>query len=156
MAEHPFGTDVIDADIVDALGFLDGWEDRYRYIIELGRQVPPMSDADKREELIVRGCQSQVWLDASRDADGRLHFRIDSDAHIVRGLIALVLAAFEGKRPEAVLDYDIEAYFGSLDLLSHLSPTRGNGLRAMVNRIRDIARSTQVQDSVSSGASPRH
>ena len=156
MAEHPFGTDVIDADIVDALGFLDGWEDRYRYIIELGRQVPPMSDADKREELSGRGCQSQVWLDASRDADGRLHFRIDSDAHIVRGLIALVLAAFEGKRPEAVLDYDIEAYFGSLDLLSHLSPTRGNGLRAMVNRIRDIARSTQVQDSVSSGASPRH
>jgi cysteine desulfuration protein SufE len=156
VAEHPFGTDVIDADIVDALGFLDGWEDRYRYIIELGRQVPPMSDADKREELIVRGCQSQVWLDASRDADGRLHFRIDSDAHIVRGLIALVLAAFEGKRPEAVLDYDIEAYFGSLDLLSHLSPTRGNGLRAMVNRIRDIARGTQVQDSVGSGASPRH
>lgn len=156
MAEHPFGTEVTDADIVDALGFLDGWEDRYRYLIELGRQVPPMSDADKREELIVRGCQSQVWLDASRDAEGRLHFRIDSDAHIVRGLIALVLSAFEGKRPEAVLAYDIDAYFGSLDLLSHLSPTRGNGLRAMVNRIRDVARSTQGQSSVLERAAPGH
>ena len=115
-----------------------------------------MSDADKREELIVRGCQSQVWLDASRDAEGRLHFRIDSDAHIVRGLIALVLSAFEGKRPEAVLAYDIDAYFGSLDLLSHLSPTRGNGLRAMVNRIRDVARSTQGQSSVLERAAPGH
>lgn len=156
MAEHPFGTEVTDADIIDALGFLDGWEDRYRYIIDLGRQVPPMLDGDKREELIVRGCQSQVWLDASRDAENRLHFRIDSDAHIVRGLIALVLAAFEGKRSDEVLAYDIDAYFGGLDLLSHLSPTRGNGLRAMVNRIRDIARSTQGEDSVRGRASPGH
>ena len=140
MVEHPFGTDILDSDIVDALGFLDGWEDRYRYIIELGRQVPGMPEAEKSEEHLVRGCQSQVWLAASRDADGRLHFRIDSDAHIVRGLIALVLAAFEGKRPEDVLAYDVDGYFAILDLLAHLSPTRGNGLRAMVQRIRDIAR----------------
>jgi cysteine desulfuration protein SufE len=140
VVEHPFGTDILDSDIVDALGFLDGWEDRYRYIIELGRQVPGMPEAEKSEEHLVRGCQSQVWLAASRDADGRLHFRIDSDAHIVRGLIALVLAAFEGKRPEDVLAYDVDGYFAILDLLAHLSPTRGNGLRAMVQRIRDIAR----------------
>ena len=140
MTDHPFGTDITDADIVDALTFLDGWEDRYRYIIELGRQVPSMPEADRREERLVRGCQSQVWLDASCDAEGRLHFRIDSDAHIVRGLIALVLAAFEGKHPADVLAYDIDAFFASLDLLSHLSPTRGNGLRAMVNRIREIAK----------------
>jgi cysteine desulfuration protein SufE len=81
-----------------------------------------------------------VWLDAARDTDGQFHFRIDSDAHIVRGLIALVLAAFEGKRAEEVLAYDIDGYFARLDLLAHLSPTRGNGLRAMVNRIREIAR----------------
>lgn len=140
MADHPFGTDISDADVVDALGFLDGWEDRYRYIIELGRQVPSLPEVDRKEDRLVRGCQSQVWLDWSRDEAGALHFRIDSDAHIVRGLIALVLAAFEGKRPEDVLAYDIDAYFAKLDLLSHLSPTRGNGLRAMVNRIRDIAR----------------
>jgi cysteine desulfuration protein SufE len=144
VADHPFGTGISDADIVDALGFLDGWEDRYRYIIELGRQVPGMQEADKREDRLVRGCQSQVWLDASQDADGLLHFRIDSDAHIVRGLIALVLAAFEGKQPEAVLAYDVEGYFGQLDLLSHLSPTRGNGLRAMVSRIREIARAASA------------
>ncbi len=140
MADHPFGTDTTDADIVDALAFLDGWEDRYRYIIELGRQVPSMPEADRREDRLVRGCQSQVWLVASRDAEGGLHFRIDSDAHIVRGLIALVLAAFEGKHPPDVLAYDIDAYFARLDLLSHLSPTRGNGLRSMVSRIREIAR----------------
>ncbi len=140
MAGHPFGTDILDSDIVDALGFLDGWEDRYRYIIELGRQVPGMPESERTEESVVRGCQSQVWLAAERDGDGRLHFHIDSDAHIVRGLIALVLAAFEGKRAGEVLAYDIDGYFASLDLLAHLSPTRGNGLRAMVNRIRDIAR----------------
>lgn len=140
MAEHPFGTEITDEDIVDALGFLDGWEDRYRYIIELGRQVPAMDEPERREERLVRGCQSQVWLDASRGGDGALHLRIDSDAHIVRGLIALVLAAYEGKQPRQVLDYDIEGYFGRLDLLSHLSPTRGNGLRAMVERIREVAR----------------
>lgn len=140
MAQHPFGTDISDADIVDALGFLDGWEDRYRYIIDLGRQVPAMPESDRTEERLVRGCQSQVWLDGACDEAGRLHFRIDSDAHIVRGLIALVLAAFEGKRAEDVLAYDIDGYFAQLDLLSHLSPTRGNGLRAMVARIRDIAR----------------
>ncbi len=140
MAEHPFGTDITDADIVDALGFLDGWEDRYRYIIDLGRQVPAMPEAERLEERLVRGCQSQVWLACDVDGAGRLHLRIDSDAHIVRGLIALVLAAYEGKNPAEVLAYDIDGYFGSLDLLSHLSPTRGNGLRAMVNRIRDLAR----------------
>lgn len=140
MAQHPFGTDISDADIVDALGFLDGWEDRYRYIIDLGRQVPAMPESDRTDERLVRGCQSQVWLDGACDEAGRLHFRIDSDAHIVRGLIALVLAAFEGKRAEDVLTYDIDGYFAQLDLLSHLSPTRGNGLRAMVTRIRDIAR----------------
>ena len=140
MAQHPFGTDIRDADIVDALGFLDGWEDRYRYIIDLGRQVPAMPESDRTEERLVRGCQSQVWLDGSCDDAGLLHFRIDSDAHIVRGLIALVLAAFEGKRAGDVLAYDIDGYFARLDLLSHLSPTRGNGLRAMVTRIRDIAR----------------
>lgn len=139
MSAHPFGTAISASDIVESLAFLDGWEDRYRYIIDLGRELPQMPADERREERLVRGCQSQVWLDWSRDEAGLLHFRIDSDAHIVRGLVALILAAYEGKAPREVLAFDIDAYFASLDLLSHLSPTRGNGLRAMVNRIRDVA-----------------
>jgi cysteine desulfuration protein SufE len=133
-----FGTDLDTGDIVETLGFFDDWEDRYRYIIDLGKSLPAMPEASRREELLVRGCQSQVWLDW-RERDGRLFFTIDSDALIVRGLIALVLAAFNGRTPRAILDFDIDGYFARLDLLKHLSPTRGNGLRAMVQRMRDVA-----------------
>ena len=136
-----FGSEISAADIADTLGFFDNWEDRYRYIIDLGKQLPAMPETHKCPELLVRGCQSQVWLDSSTDAAGRLHFEIDSDAHIVRGLIALVLAAYQGRTPREILDFDIEAYFGGLALLQHLSPTRGNGLRSMVGRMREIARS---------------
>ena len=125
-------------DIVETIGFFDDWEDRYRYIIDLGKELPAMPEAHKREELLVRGCQSQVWLDW-RDRDGRVFFEVDSDALIVRGLIAIILAAFDGQTPRAILDFDIDGYFEKLDLLKHLSPTRGNGLRAMVQRIRDVA-----------------
>jgi len=125
-------------DIVETIGFFDDWEDRYRYIIDLGKELPAMPDARKREELLVRGCQSQVWLDWT-EREGRIFFDVDSDALIVRGLIAIMLAAFDGRTPRAILDFDIEGYFERLDLLKHLSPTRGNGLRAMVQRVRDIA-----------------
>ena len=125
-------------DIVETIGFFDDWEDRYRYIIDLGKELPAMPEAHKREELLVRGCQSQVWLDW-RERDGRVFFEVDSDALIVRGLIAIILAAFDGQTPRAILDFDIEGYLAKLDLLKHLSPTRGNGLRAMVQRIRDVA-----------------
>jgi cysteine desulfuration protein SufE len=125
-------------DIVETIAFFDDWEDRYRYIIDLGKELPAMPDSRKREELLVRGCQSQVWLDWT-ERDGRICFDVDSDALIVRGLIAIVLAAYDGRTPRAILDFDIEGYFGRLDLLKHLSPTRGNGLRAMVQRIRDVA-----------------
>jgi len=125
-------------DIVETIGFFDDWEDRYRYIIDLGKELPAMPEAHKREELLVRGCQSQVWLDW-RERDGRVFFEVDSDALIVRGLIAIILAAFDGQTPRAILDFDIDGYFEKLDLLKHLSPTRGNGLRAMVQRIRDVA-----------------
>ena len=125
-------------DLVETLAFFDDWEDRYRYIIDLGKELPAMPDTQKREELLVRGCQSQVWLDW-RERDGRIFLEVDSDALIVRGLIAIILAAFDGRTPRAILDFDIEGYFAQLDLLKHLSPTRGNGLRAMVQRVRDIA-----------------
>ncbi|WP_127555807.1 SufE family protein [Saccharospirillum alexandrii] len=133
-----FGTDVTSDDIVETLSFFDSWEDRYRYIIDLGKDLPAMDDALKTDERIVRGCQSQVWLVDDVDGD-QIRFQADSDAHIVRGLLAIVLAAYNGKTRQQILDFDTEAYFSQLDLVKHLSPTRGNGLRAMVARIKDIA-----------------
>jgi cysteine desulfuration protein SufE len=135
----PFGHSISSDDILDTLGFFDSWEDRYKYIIDLGRELPEMPPALHTEDRLVRGCQSQVWID-TRVQDGRLQLMVDSDAFIVKGLLAVVLAAYNNKPPAEVLAFDIDAYFEQLDLLRHLSPTRGNGLRAMVQRIQDIAR----------------
>ncbi|SFQ86493.1 cysteine desulfuration protein SufE [Halopseudomonas formosensis] len=133
-----FGTDVTSDDILDSLSFFDSWEDRYKYIIDLGRELPPLAEQARVEQNMVRGCQSQVWL-TSRNEGGRLYFDADSDAFIVKGLLAVVLAAYNGRTPEEILAFDIEDYFSRLNLLKHLSVTRGNGLRAMVKRIRDTA-----------------
>jgi len=133
-----FGVDVSASDIVDTLGFFDSWEDRYKYIIDLGKELPPMADSLKTEAALVRGCQSQVWL-VDENRDGKLFFTADSDAFIVKGLLAVVLAAFNGKAPGEILAVDMDAYFAQLDLLQHLSSTRGNGLKAMVKRIQDRA-----------------
>lgn len=134
-----FGTEITADDIVETLSFFDNWEERYKYIIDLGKEVPPLDSAYQSEEYLVRGCQSQVWL-VHREEGGKLWFDADSDAFIVKGLLGVVLAAYNGKTPAEVLDFDVEAYFDELNLLKHLSPTRGNGLRAMVARIQAIAR----------------
>lgn len=133
-----FGIDISADDIVDTLGFFDSWEDRYKYIIDLGKELPPLPPEQQTEENLVRGCQSQVWL-THREEGGRLYFDADSDAFIVKGLLGVVLAAYNGKTPAEVLEFDIEGYFEQLNLLKHLSATRGNGLRAMVARIQAIA-----------------
>lgn len=133
-----FGTEISSEDIVDTLSFFDSWEDRYKYIIDLGRELPAMEPSQRTDEHIVRGCQSQVWL-ASEQRDGRLYFAADSDAFIVKGLLAVVLAAYNGKTPDAIRAFDIEGYFEQLNLIKHLSVTRGNGLRAMVKRIQETA-----------------
>ncbi len=126
-------------ELKETFGFFDDWEDKYRFVIDLGKELPDMPDADKREENLVRGCQSQVWLTHSRDDSGKLSLHIDSDAFIVRGLISIVLTALNEKTPEEILGYDVEGLFDELQLLQHLSATRGNGLRAMVARIQQIA-----------------
>ena len=126
------------AEIKDTFEFLDDWEDKYRFVIDLGKELPAMPDAAKTDENLVRGCQSQVWLQAEL-ADGKLDLAMDSDAHIVRGLIAIVLAALNHRTPAETREFDMEGLFAELDLLSHLSPTRGNGLVAMISRIRDVA-----------------
>lgn len=138
-SDNPFGYSITSDDILDTLGFFDSWEDRYKYLIELGRELPPLPADLHTQERLVRGCQSQVWIE-TRLADGRVQLSVDSDAFIVKGLLAVILAAYNNKSPAEILDFDIEQYFQQLDLLGHLSPTRGNGLRAMVLRIQDIAR----------------
>jgi cysteine desulfuration protein SufE len=127
-------------DIRDAFRFFDSWEDKYRFVIDLGKSLPELPAEQRTEANLVRGCQSQVWLVTRFDlATGRLHLQLDSDAHIVRGLIAIVLAAYDDHTPGEILAFDIEGLFEELALLSHLSLSRGNGLRAMVGRIRDAA-----------------
>ena len=140
MSANPFGTDIKDTDILDDLGFFDDWEDRYRYLIDLGKELPPMPAELKTEDRYIHGCQSQVWIEHRIDpATGKLQFIVDSDALIVRGLAAIVLAAFNNRTPAEIRAFDIEAFFARIDLLRHISPTRGNGLRAMVRKIRKLA-----------------
>ena len=126
-------------EIVETLEFLDDWEDKYRFVIDAGKTVPDMDEDLKTEANLVRGCQSQVWLVHEIKPDGTLALQIDSDAHIVRGLISLVLGAYDGKTPAEASAFDIEGLFKQLALLEHLSQTRGNGLRAMIQRIQEIA-----------------
>lgn len=128
-------------DIRENFAFLDDWEDRYRYVIELGKELEPLAEEDHSEENKVRGCVSQVWLKAalSTDADPVLTFRGDSDALIVRGLIAVLHATYSGKPVSEVLRIDPEAIFIELNLREHLTPQRSNGLRSMVERLRKIA-----------------
>src|SRR5579862_4778894 len=125
--------------IISDFEFLDDWEDRYRYIIELGRTLPPLPDSERSAENKVRGCASQVWLSTHVDRQSgrpRFHFIGDSDALIVRGLVAIVIALFDGKTADEILATDAEAMFGQLDLRAHLTAQRSNGLRALVDRIR--------------------
>jgi cysteine desulfuration protein SufE len=138
MSGNLFGTDIKTDDIVEALSFFDSWEDRYKYIIDLGKELPALPPEHRTESNLVRGCQSQVWL-THRQEGGRLYFEADSDAFIVRGLLGVVLAAYNGRTPKEIQAFDITAYFDSLNLLKHLSATRGNGLQAMVQRIKALA-----------------
>ncbi len=138
--ENPFGRSIKTDDIIETLGFFDDWEDRYKYIIDLGKELPAMPEELHTEERLIRGCQSKVWIDAAIE-DQRLQFTMDSDAFIVKGLIAVVLAAYNNSQAKDILSFNIDEYFQQLDLMQHLSPTRGNGLQAMVSRIQDIAKS---------------
>ncbi|MCW8091344.1 SufE family protein [Alteromonas sp. ASW11-130] len=126
-------------EIIDDLAFFDDWEQRYQYIIDLGKALPGLPEEERTADRLVKGCQSQVWM-VARSKDGKLLFDVDSDAVIVQGLLALVLAAYNDKTPVQILDFDIDAYFEELDLERHITPTRGNGLRAIVAKINGLAR----------------
>jgi cysteine desulfuration protein SufE len=127
-------------EIAENFALLDDWEDRYRYVIELGGELTTLSEAEHSAENKVRGCASQVWLVSRAEANGAggpvLHFRGDSDAHIVRGLIAILLATYSGHSAQDILRLDAEALFSRLGLREHLTQQRSNGLASMVERIR--------------------
>lgn len=126
-------------DLAENFALFDDWEERYKYLIDLGRGLPPMDEALKTEATIVKGCTSRVWMMCDTDDAGQYHFIADSDAHIVRGLIAIVLSAYEGKTAAEIKEIDIEAAFTNIGLDQHLSPNRRNGFFAMVERVRALS-----------------
>ncbi len=128
--------------IIADFEFLDDWEDRYRYVIELGKALDPLPDGARTDANKVRGCVSQVWLVTSREpgnGEPILHFAGDSDALIVRGLVAIAIALFDGKSPSTIIATDAEAVFDRLGLRAHLTAQRSNGLHALVKRIKSDA-----------------
>jgi cysteine desulfuration protein SufE len=130
-------------EIIDNFGMLDDWDDRYRYIIELGRTLEPISAEAHNDANKVQGCASQVWLTTDverKGADALMTFRGDSDAHIVRGLIAILFAIYSGKTARDIVATDAGEVFAGLGLREHLTPQRSNGLRSMIERIRSDAR----------------
>lgn len=126
-------------ELAENFSFLDNWEDRYAYLIELGKKLPAFSEDDRIESNIVRGCTSQVWMVADDRLDDRVHFKADSDAHIVRGLIAILVKLYNGQPKDFAALFDIEGYFKKLGLEEHLSPSRRNGFYAMVARIKSLS-----------------
>lgn len=138
--DSPFGREIRNSDIISQLTPLKSWNDRYREIMQLGKQLPAFTSTMKREQDRINGCESDAWLRVSRDDKGALWFAADSDARIIRGLIALVLAALNGRQPDEILAFDIEDYFSQLNLTRHLSPSRGNGLKAIIEAVRESAR----------------
>lgn len=124
-------------ELIENFGVLDDWEDRYKYLIDLGRALEPLHDTERTPETKVRGCASQVWLVTDRRTpEGPMHFRGDSDAHIVRGLIAVLLAIYSGHTPQEIQAIDERKFFAELGLNDHLTPQRSNGLASMVARIK--------------------
>lgn len=126
-------------DLKAAFELADDWEDRYAVLIDMAKKMPPMDEAEKTPDHIVKGCMSQVWMVAEVDAGGLMQVRADSDALIVRGLIALLLLIVNGKTPEQVARMDIAAELEALDLARHVSVNRRNGLASMVLKIRQLA-----------------
>ena len=138
-------------EIKDNFALLDEWDDRYRYVIELGRTLAPLPDEDRTSQNKVQGCASQVWLARrlvpSERSEPVLSYVGDSDAHIVRGLIAILLSLYSGLNARQILETDALALFNELGFREHLSPQRSNGLRSMVERVRSDARNALAMAS---------
>lgn len=126
-------------ELTENFSLFDDWEERYKYLIDLGKTLEPMPESLKTEETLVKGCTSRVWMICETNNDGQYHFIADSDAHIVKGLIAVLLSAYQGKTASAIQSVDIEGTFREIGLDQHLSPNRRNGFFAMVERIRALS-----------------
>ena len=125
-------------EIIEEFTELDDWMDRYQLLIDMGSGMEPLAEEKKTEQNLIDGCQSRVWLHASKSDDGTLHFEADSDALIVKGIISLLIGILDGQTPQDILDADLY-FIDRIGLREHLSPTRSNGLVAMVKRIHDYA-----------------
>lgn len=132
-------------ELADELQMLDDWMERYRYMIELGKALPQLTEAEHTDTNMVKGCLSRVWLVCDAPgAEGTIHFRADGDAHIVKGLIALALRIYSGRRPDEILAHDPEETFGRLGLEGHVTANRRNGFKSMLERMRTLAAAASV------------
>jgi len=144
--EQPPTPEAALAELSDEFELLGDWEERYRHVIDLGRDLAPLSSSERTDDNKVRGCASQVWL-VTEPGDHSLLFRGDSDAHIVRGLIAILLRLYSGRSPEQILNFDAKAALAELGLSGALSTQRSNGLSAMLARIKADAQAVQARAS---------
>lgn len=143
MSDAMHGAPVTSEHLLEAFEFLDDWEDRYRFIIDLGHKLQDMPESEKTKANFVHGCQSQVWV-ALHESDGSgspIELLADSDAFIVKGLAAMVIVLMAGRTATEIVAFDIESVFGTLGLHEHLSPTRSNGLHGMITQVRERAKS---------------
>ena len=132
-------------EIIDEFVELEDWMDRYQLLIDMGEEQEPLPDGEKTEQNLIDGCQSRVWIVCDRGADGRLTFRAESDALIVKGIVSLVIRVFSGHTPQEILDADLY-FIPRIGLTEHLSPTRSNGLLAMIRQIRNYAKVSAALD----------
>ena len=133
-------------EIIEEFEGLTDWMDRYAYIIDLGNTLPPLSEEEKTPKNLIEGCQSRVWIDARRGEDRQIIFDADSDALIVKGIVALLIRVLSGHTPDEILDADLY-FIDRIGLKEHLSPTRSNGLVAMVKQIKNYARAFKALDA---------
>ncbi|HBZ96454.1 MAG: cysteine desulfuration protein SufE [Phycisphaerae bacterium] len=141
MSEPAAGAPITVEHLLEAMRFLDDWEDRYRFIMDLGKKLPPMPDDEKTDDNFVHGCQSRVWV-SLRESSGSTSpvvLHADSDAFIVKGLAAMVVVLVAGRSAREIVGFDIESVFDELGLHEHLSPTRSNGLHGMIKQVRERA-----------------
>jgi len=135
-SSSPFGNEITSTDVMTLLTAQKGWQNKYRQLILLGNKIPALTDDYKVAENQIKGCESQAWLALSCDNDGRLWFGLDSDARIVKGLMAALLAAVNGKTRIEIAAFNIDDYFAQLGFMQQLSPSRGNGLKAVIAAIQ--------------------
>ncbi len=136
----------IESEIVEEFSLFDSWDDKYEYIIDLGKKLPPLEDQFKKDENKVRGCQSTVWLTADYK-DGRIYYKADSDAVIVKGLISMLIRVLSGQTPDAIVQAKLD-FINKIGMMSHLAQTRSNGLLSMVKQMKNYALAFKIKERI--------